>query len=308
MIPKRHIFVLAVLLVDFAAKAALPFEDDPDNVSFYAPKAEIIWAATNELPAHLKIYKTGPAKYSPAVQSYVLNLGGHIDTNTGLIFFRNRTNYMMQVMTNVPDANRALELGKIMLKNLEIPTNELSKADLLKPRYYPGFVTRGDPETHKLITEPSDMGIDFRRVIDGIGCLGQEVHFRFETREELGDFDIKWFQLIPVKEIAVATRNELVAWIKEGRARVMEVQFSGERRIKVADIKQITICDVQLSYDARYNFRLEKYPIQLEPYAEVIADIEMAANDRATITLFCPISKEALSRKIQKNKDFNSDP
>lgn len=311
MNPKVLIFILSVWLGGIAANAALPYESNGNVSPFYAPKAEIVWVATNELPTHVKIYNVGPAKYSPTVESYVTRLGGTVYTNEGLIRFNKRRNYP-QIKQNVPDEKRAVELGMAMLTKLEIPIQEIvSENGPPKYSYIEERMGRFENELGKNVEEQIKAIVTFQRCINGIKCEGDTVQIGFADKGEFVQLEMNWHGIKARKTIQTAAKDDITAWIKEGRARAWQISYTGERKIDVAGIKKIIVRKIELSYDARNRGYLQSIASssQLEPYAEIHAEVEFAdLKDHPTIVLFCPISKEAFSRKIQETKDFYSLP
>ena len=153
------------------------------------------------------------------------------------------------------------------------------------------------------------MGIEFRRMIDGIPCGGQRVHFEFENEERLTRLEVRWHGLQTVKEQPVATKKEIVEWIKQGHARAQSVETTGSRWIKVSDIKKIIIRDVELSYDAdRERDDTEKLPENLYPFAVITAEIEFSPKDSETLVLLCPVVESGLTQPIRKITEFNIFP
>ncbi len=279
------------------------------NEPFYAPKIPIVWAATNKLPPTVKILKVVPSDFSPIAISNLTAMGGSVSLKRGTMNLYKPIN-ARSPLKNVPDKARAYELGTNILAKLEIPTRELEgHGEKLRAWYYPGTHGYMDKSTRKMITEPSTMGIEFRRTIDGIRCLWQEVHLRFESEEHLTSLEVKWHGLQPVKSFPVPTSEQLIAWVKEGRARAQPVETTGSRWIKVRDIKKLTVRGLEICYDADgMREDLEKFPDHLYPYAVLETEIDFGPDDRETLYLYCPVIENSLTRPIRKSSEFNIFP
>lgn len=291
---------------DWAARAVtLPFEKEYVE-PFYTPNAEIVWVATNSRPSTVRIFKVVPANYSAVAISNLALLGGKADAKRGWMSL-----YLVmeepQKLEGVPDKNRAYELGTNLLAKLEIPLTELeTDGQRLKAGYRPGWRGRFDKATRQHINEPCVMGVEFRRVLDGVLCYGQYVNMQFKSQEMLTHLEVKWHGLSPEASHDVASAEQIIAWIKEGRSRAHPVETTGSRWIKTADIKRVVIRNIQIFYDAGSHLGLfESPPRYLYPYAGLLAEIEFASGDVETLGLSCPITKAAMCRPSRKAAEFN---
>lgn len=288
-----------------APATTLPFEQE-DAEPFYTPKSQIVWAATNKLPATAKIFKVVPASFSSTAISNLTAMGGTADAKRGWMDLYNKTDSRLP-LEKVPGKARAYELGTNLLPKLEIQIGELvSEAGRPAAWYSPGLRGHMDKATRKQVAEPCSMGIQFRRVLDGVECLGQQVRFQFECQEAITQLEVRWHGVQVDKTCAVATPDQIVSWIKEGRARAHPVETTGSRWIKLADIRKVTIRQVRPFYDAEPNWENpEKIPDFLYPYAGIEVEVEFSPEDRETLEISCPIIKEALSRPIRETAEFN---
>lgn len=298
---QRTLIIMAVVqcLSSFCAQAVtLPFEQE-DAEPFYTPKLQVVWAATNKLPATAKIFKVVPASFSPSAISNLTAMGGSADSKRGWMNLYRPTDARLP-LEKVPDKVRAYELGTNFLAKLEIPVGELmSEGDKPVAWYSPGTRRHMDKATRKAITEPCSMGIEFRRVLDGVECFGQQVRIQFESQEAITQLEVRWHGMHPEKTCAVASPDQIISWIKEGRARAHPAETTGSRWIKVADIKKVTIRQVRLCYDA------EESPNYLYPYAGIEVEVEFSPDDHETLGISCPVIKEALSSPARKTSEFN---
>jgi len=288
-----------------AQAGTLPFEQEYVE-PFYAPKLQVVWAATNKLPTTARIFKVVAASFSPTSISNLTAIGGSADAKRGWMNLYNKTDSRLP-LEKVPDKARAYELGTNLLAKLEIPVNELMAEDgRILAGYYPGTRGHMDKTTRKMITEPCTMGIQFRRMLDGIECFGQQVRIQFESQEAVTQLEVRWHGVLPDKTCTIATPDQIISWIKEGRARAHPIETTGSRWIKVADIKKVTIQQVRLCYDADPNWENpETFPNYLYPYAGIEVEVEFSPDDRETLGISCPIIKEALSSPARKTSEFN---
>ena len=236
-------------------------------------------------------------------------MGGTADLKRGWMNLYRTTDASLP-LANVPDQARAYELGTNILAKLEIPADELmSEGGKLRAGYYAGTRGRMDKTTRQMITEPRSMGIEFRRVLDGVECFGQRVRIQFESQETMTQLEVRWHGLQPETTNRVATTDQIISWIKEGRARAHPVETTGQRWIKVADIKKATVRQARLCYDADpRSENPEKYPNRLYPYVALEVEIEFSPGDVESLGVSCPIIAETVSRPICETGEFNIYP
>jgi hypothetical protein len=313
---------------------------DEKGHPFYSKKIEFVWAATNELPATLRVFKPVPSAFSAHVVSNLVALSGFTDQDRAIIsddgeklpknvlafrsqdekssliiapggfanLYRPDLTGFKSPLEKVPDQKRAYELGLGILKRLEIPVDQLITKEGQQPKawFYPG--TRGyfDKAKKKFVEEPNVMGIDFRRKVDGISCFGQNIHIQFASHEKITQLEVNWAELQPVKTWPTASPEQIISWIKEGRSRVQS--FAGPtdaRMINVSDIKKVTIQDISIYYDADDREEATHF---FRPYATIKAEAQLAPDDKETFYLFCPVIQDGLSRIAKKSDVFSVYP
>jgi hypothetical protein len=308
---RRILIITAVVqyLSSFCSQAVtLPFEQN-DVEPFYSPELQVVWSATNKLPNTVKIFKVVPANFSASAVSNLTAMGGAVNHKLGWMNLYKPTDDRSP-LENVPDKARAFELGMNLLAKLEIPIGELmSENGKVLAGYSPGTRTHMDKATHKAITEPCTMGVTFGRVLNGVVCFGQQVHIQFESQETVTQLEVRWNGVEANKTSVIATPDQIISWIKEGRARAHPVETTGQRWIRVADIKKVTIRQVNLCYDASPDWEnTKKIPNYLYPYVAIQAEVEFSPDDHETVGISCPVIKEALSDAIRKSSEFNIFP
>ena len=300
-------FILHSLCGLFMQAATLPFERDGEP--FYSSKFEVVWAATNQLPKTVRIFRVVPSNFSRSAVSYLESIGGFVAPKQGAMNFYKPGDVGM-LLTNVPDKTRAYELGTNVLAIFGVPFSELENDNgRVRARFSPGTRGRFDRITRQHITEPHTMGVSFRRTVDGLRCNDQQVRLQYESRESLTQLEVRWHGLQPTKECVVLSSDQIISWIKEGHARAHAVETTGSRWIKVADIRKVTIRDIVICYNAAPDWRNDdKLPEHLYPYANIQSEVEFSSDDRETVWFSTPVIKEALSRPIRKDSEFNIYP
>lgn len=296
--------------------------------------------ATNSLPATVRIFKIVDGSFSQTTISNLLRLGGFSETNRvrtdprgdkipdNILCFRNfndrhvlsiaassgtvdlyTPDFSTAMPEGVPDQTRGFDLAMGILKQLDIPTDQLIKTNgQFKAWCYPGEMTRY-PKGAEPITRRSHMGVEFRRMLDGIPCTVQDVHIDFERNEEITQLQIRWHGVKPSKPYPIASFDKMADWIKEGRARVNDLEGPmGGRFLQPADIKKITVSGISLYYTASSYSSVragDDVPMsRMYPYAVLKADAELSPDDHETIWLFCPITKGALSSVSRKSDQY----
>jgi len=128
----RRILIITVivqcLFAPWVQAVTLPFERNSEP--FYAPKIKVEWAATNQLPKHLRIFKVGHANFSSTAISNISLMGGSADVKRGSMYLYKTIDYRTP-LKNVADEVRAYEIGTSILAKLEIPFSDLMPSRLI---------------------------------------------------------------------------------------------------------------------------------------------------------------------------------
>lgn len=335
---KREVFI--VLILQFFLTVTLSAEEIPLNYidqPFYTQNLNVEWnLATNPLPATVHLFKIVPGSFSPTAISNLMQLGGFSETDrvrtnqngdelpANILSFINSNDqrwlsiipadgtvdlyipvFIKGLPENVPDKARGYELATNILEQLQIPTAQLPQTNgRFKTWFYPGETTVF-PKGVDPITRPSSLGVEFRRMLDGIPCTVEQVHIEFEDHEKMTQLRINWHTVKPSKPYPVASLQTIGDWIKRGRARVQSLSgpMNG-RHLQSSDIKKLTIVGLNLYYTASSYYSHQKHADvamgRLYPYAVLRADAELSPDDHETIWLSCPISKVALSPASKK--------
>lgn len=339
---KQKFFI--VLILQFLLQAVLFAEEIPLDYlgqPFYSKNLRVEWKlTTNSLPASVRVFKIVPGHFSQMTISNLMKLGSFSETNrvwTGyrgdklpseVLCFRNDNGrhsltiapaygtvnlytptFDTGLPAGVPDEARGFDLATSILKRLDLPTEQLIKTGgHLKAWFYPGEMTVY-PKGGEPVTRRSHMGVEFRRMLDGIPCTVEHVHIDFENQEKITQLEIQWHGIEPSKPYHVASTQQMALWIKEGRARVQSLEGpTGGRFLQPSDIKQITIVGITPYYTASSHYSDETHDdVQMSrmyPYAVLQADAEINPDDHETIWLFCPITIGALSSVSMTNTPY----
>jgi hypothetical protein len=306
---------------------------------FYSKNLRVEWKlTTNSLPSTVRVFTIVPGNFSQMTISNLMELGGFSETNrvwtsyngdkipAGTLCFRNHNDRHSLTITpangtvdlytptfttglpeGVPDEARSFILAKNILKQLDIPTEQLIHTNgHLKAWFYLGETTMC-PKGGEPITRRSSMGVEFRRMLDGIPCFSENVHIGFEVVERITQLEMQWHGAEPDEQFPVASTQKMSDWIIEGRARVQSLEGPSEvRTLQASDIKQLTIVAVSLYYTASSYYSHETLGFvpmsHVYPYAVLQADAEMNPDDHETIWLYCPITTGALTSISKANE------
>jgi hypothetical protein len=330
------ITALQSILAGGTVGAAVPLEELGEP--FYSVTLQVEWkVATNPLPATVTIFKVVPVSFSPAVISNVVRLCSSSSTDSvqslgsptklpngalrfqspdgssglsivpaeGLVVFYAPGDHRPPFQ-NVPDKTRAFELGTNILKQLPVPSFELQTGADQKPHALFGAGTY----THRGISERCDMRVVFCRKLDEIPCDDEELRIHFGVEERITQLELRWHGVRAVKSCPVATKEQMMAWIREGRARVLSLVTTGMRGINVSEIKRLIIKRITLHYSAATYLSGGEYVSmdRLYPYAVLEAEVELGPGDTETCYLFCPVTDEGLNRASHKSGEFGVYP
>jgi len=334
--------------MQFAFVAPLPGAEVPlDKMGepFYSKTLQVKWdVATNPLPARAAIFKVVSPAFSQHAISNLIQMARFSESNRvpsselhgrwsaeGNILFRSpdqsRSLFISPsegkvhlyspdfsaTLEGVPTQARAYELGTNIIAALGLPTKELQSDQNGHPRawFYPGTRTHFDKGQRKMITEPSSMGVEFRRVLDGLPSDQQSLNIQFEGGERITQLKLRWQGAQVAKQCSVASPDQIMDWIKEGRARVQSRETTGTRWVKVSEIKQLTIKDIELCYSAGTSIDKdgdERPADYLYPYAVLEAEAQISADDAESFCLFSPVIAEGLSKPSHDAGEFGVFP
>jgi hypothetical protein len=307
--------ILFVVLGLFACKShGESFVFEEMTVPFYSPRMKIEWKApTNGLPSSVALLKVIPATFSPTMLENLKSLaeGAALKVNsaqgTVQIYRRDEASPSLE---NVPDEQRAYELGTNLLFRLALPVAEITMENntRLKAEFYE--TTRGyfDKAAHKLVKQKSRMRVEFQRQIGGIPWDEQNFQVQFGANEKIQALDLSWAGFEISKKSPLASPQQIIDWIKEGRARVFEIESTGQRSIRTSDIREISIRRAELRYAAttrREGTGEKTLAAVVQPYGLLDVHARLASGDPADFILICPVSSDALTSQKRTAEEFN---
>jgi|ERR1017187_910403 hypothetical protein len=323
----------SVLVVELFAELA---PTGPMWRPFYSEKLQVEWkVATNSLPPTVAIFKVVPASFSPAVISNVVRMTSFTSSNRiqsfgpreefppGSVFFQSQDErsslnivpfyggirfdarndpQTLHDREEIPDEARAYELGTNILRQLELPPGEVQ----IRKDQQPRAVFLGGTSSMTCVL--------FGRRLDNIPCELNPGALRvgFGSHERVTLLELSWPGVKAEKRYPVATGGQIMAWIREGRARVQSLDGPIEARVVgPPSIKRLAIKGIRLHYS---SFILEseggeeKPADRLYPYAVLDTEAEFGPGDIETFPLICPVVPEGLPPVSHESLGFSIYP
>jgi hypothetical protein len=198
-----------------------------------------------------------------------------------------KTNHLVELVEGVPNDAKAEKLGLKFLRQFGIQRADLAqnaKGHLLT---FGEKRTRGyfDRRRGKYIDdELIARGIFFNRRIDGVNFAGIGVgsgcEIMFANHAKIADFKLVWRNLQPYEHRKVASADEIMQWIQEGKA-----VMTHKNLVNPAEVKKLTITDCSPLYMGANGEETQDFVC---PFAqlEAIADLGYTNEE---IQLYCPI-------------------
>src|ERR1017187_215838 len=197
---------------------------------------------------------------------------------------------------------RAYELGTNILRQLELPPGEVQ----IRKDQQPRAVFLGGTSSMTCVL--------FGRRLDNIPCELNPGALRvgFGPHERVTLLELNWPAVKAEKRYPVATGGQIMAWIREGRARVQSLDGPIEARVVgPPSIKRLAIKGIRLHYS---SFILEseggeeKPADRLYPYAVLDTEAEFGPGDIETFPLICPVVPEGLPPVSHESLGFSIYP
>jgi len=309
---KTVLLFISVISLGFTSQADIVrLEGEPFKPS---TNTEIIWAATNDLPKGLWIYKNMPEAFSWAVISNAMKIGrftmkdcskatNPMYNDKRLIYFSNTNEYGLSKylyiapsvgvieyhsehafkapIENVPTTEETEQLGRGVLFQLGIDKALLSE-----------HVRNGYDETSSSLNVKTKQmspaktvvrGVSFARKIDGIDISANWsflIHFRSNSTVE--DYILVWRNLLPYESRSVLATNQILESIKSGLS-VLPEQAADFTLLNKA--KKITITKVEATYSYGDVGQVDF----VYPYADIEMAVDFGDSNIETYYLKCPI-------------------
>jgi hypothetical protein len=332
------ILVQGVALVSASASR---LDIDKLGEPFYSANLKVVWKATNNPPAAVRVFKVVPGEFSTAVISNILALGGFTERDAlkaprntrafskeneqrtlsiapkfGVVIYSDgkaeAAIHPREPVEGLPDDAEAVRLASAILPKLELSGSDfMPKADGTGPNLNVAATRSrgyGDKATGKLIHEDVARSVSLARQLDTFEIVGggqQGVRVTFGNHARISSLELNWSRVKLVGSYPFASPKQIVEWIRQGRARVASLETTGARWIDVKDIKQLAVLEISPRYFAGHRDE----PLDTwYPYALLKAEAELSRDDKEIVWLSCPIIAEALSSASRKTGEFSIYP
>ena len=308
------------LLLQFAGRAA--FAASPPFANFCDPfngnASEVLWEASTNPPASVKIFSVVPTKFSASTISNLLQLAELKPdqrkrvNQTGVFagkdvrFFAdkketrqlnfvpsegfialNKTGVIAeiprQMPVGVPDDKEALRLAldilqKIGISQSELATNLDGKIHLA---YSEDGILHKDKPSGLLITNVVGREIKLTRQIEGIPVWGGGVSAKFGNEGKLAYLSATWRTIKQQAVWPVPTATDFMARIKSGRVFIRSEQAG-------LSFGKLTVKKVQLYY---WENDASEHQSTIYPFAVLEAESDLPG-ENSTAQLFVPLANE----------------
>jgi len=317
----RFCFLVFQLMWSTAWAGGLSF--DGWGASFKPPKtAEVFWAAsTHHLPNALWVYRVIPSKFSSAVVSNMMALGGWtmnqrtnipgrppsrdkdflhfggsngaelgISSRVGAIEYVNeraRASARGRA-ADVPKEDLTLHLAWEFLKEVEIDPGQFAKDTNGSFKVFRGR----EEQTRNGITEVISRDVYLIRQLDGVEFAGLGnyggVRISFGDRGKIAEVLVLWPQLDRESSHRLASPKELCQWIKDGKSVIAPRQTTGEILGQAENLKRITIRSITPLYMGGNEMEPKQPGDSIHPFAALEVTVNLGHTNLPAV-LNCPI-------------------
>jgi hypothetical protein len=304
---RRIIPITVAFVIRFVANG-LDFKDGPFDGKPFHPSAPITWNVTSTLPRSLIVYRPMTEKVSHIVVSNAMYIGSFKSIN--LIRSKDKSIIEFRDTRKVEDSTRFVKLsataGWVKYNDNCAQTKpvhgvpsfaEAEKRALeyflllggntnqLSPKPWPhneGTFETYDKPGGRLISK----GVDSREVslfrqIDGIPVLGNSFSVEFGNDAKPIMLDMNWPPFEPVKQYEIATRNEILEFLKSGRA----FYPVWPEQPEVSSAKAFTVRSIQYLYQRGFGANPQEL---LRPYVSLGMEADVGGKI-IKFGLKCPI-------------------
>jgi hypothetical protein len=275
-----------------------------------ATNVDIVWKATNNLPRGLWVYKTIPQNFSTAVVSNLMVIGGFEWKNLvksphsslpdkNLIYFRNGMRYLIiaptlgwieyyaaesndprEPVVDVPDKAKIESLALDVLFQMGIDRSLLCD----KKNGYEATEGKLSRDGQMLTTNVFERGVSFGRLIDGIKSRNAgSFMIQFGSHAKIHRFWLQWRNLLPYESCAVAKPDEIMNFIKTGKATLPVQSYDWTGADKAT---KLTVLEATPYYFDDDIFRPLDF---MYPYVDLKVEAELVSSNKTTFYLECPI-------------------
>ncbi|MGA9450974.1 MAG: hypothetical protein WBW41_06480 [Verrucomicrobiia bacterium] len=198
-----------------------------------------------------------------------------------------RTNHLWEQVAGLPDETKVKKLGLKFLKQFGIQPADLAQNAKNHLITFGEKQTRGyfDRRRGKYIDdEVTARGIFFDRRIDGVNFAGIGVgggcEIVYGNHAKIADFKLVWRNLQPYEHHQVASPDEIMQQIREGKAVITHKNL-----VNPAEIKKLTITDCSSLYKGANGEETQDF---VYPFAQIEAVADLGYTNVA-VQLYCPI-------------------
>ncbi|HTQ50752.1 MAG TPA: hypothetical protein VMJ12_08570 [Candidatus Acidoferrales bacterium] len=206
-----------------------------------------------------------------------------------IIYKDNRAFDVRDKIQGVPSDAKAKKLALKLLDEIGIPRSELVKESKNgEPLTFRETGTRGPTYHTKTKTttgknEIDSRGVFFIRQIEGVSFAGIGVaggfYVRFVSRAKVQELELVWRNLQRWKEFQVASPDQIVQWIKEGRA-VMPAP-----NVNPNEVIKLTITQISPLYMGELGGKRQDFTY---PFGSLNAIADLGRTN-VNLQLYCPI-------------------
>ena len=286
--------------------------------------APVVWAATNVLPKTVTVYKTEPQAFSESTISNILDLASFsslgvevssdrktmhweahdergtlirsLDITPSLGWVSYFDSDAQERSTNaahgVPDTGHVKMLAARYLQRLGGDTNQLS--------FHPASATEQHRTLydkkpwkggHVILDDYTMRGIMLTRQLDGIRFNGAAVRggiaIDFGTDARVAKLELVWRKLTPSKTCSVATQEQIMKMLKDGKGVLPSEQSADLTPLPTAT--RIAIRNVTFYYWGEPGGQAQDH---VYPFASLEAQAQLAGTNMLPFTVECPVILE----------------
>ena len=290
-----------------------------EGVPFTPPtNVDVIWGIpVTNLPSNLWVYKVHNTSFSWAVISNLLRIGSlHLvnrqrndqfmqkyDTNYMRFAVKNDKGLTLHMLNVSPsrggidyidqsgEPKAPLEEGPSEQEVFQFANDFMFQAGIdrteIDPKPRAGMVTTSQRANGSSMGPAfhTERGVMYQRIIDGVDERGSCLTINYGAHGKILSYQIKWRNLVPYEPCAIATTNEIVDFIRSGKAKLYPPDELGI-------VGQITRIKVFKFFPTYYSLPSEDYrPLPFEfPYAELVVEADYG-NTNTVLYVNCPLIK-----------------
>ncbi len=187
---------------------------------------------------------------------------------------------------DVPSEVATQELALKLLDQIGIPRSQLlKKPDSSEPLTFKEVRRWGhmDKQQGKRVVQNSSRGVFFIRQIEGVTFAGIGIaggfHVRFSSHAKVAELQLVWRNLQRYKKYEIASPDQIMQWIKEGKA-VMPAP-----NVNPSDVKKLTITDISPMYMGESGEERQDFTY---PFANLGTTAETGQTNIG-VQLYCPV-------------------